>query len=63
MYALHTSQPFHIPTNLGAADNGTRPVMAGQPPDLTPLIRTKQVSIGTKFNRRKHYFLSIQNIE
>jgi hypothetical protein len=37
MYALHTSQPFHIPTSPGAVANYTHPVAVGQPPSLFPL--------------------------
>jgi hypothetical protein len=63
MYALHTSQPFCIPTNLGAAAGYTNSVVAGQPRDLTPLMQSKQMSIDMKFNCRMHYFLLMQNIK
>jgi hypothetical protein len=63
MYALHTSQPFCIPTNPGAAADYTRSIVAGQPPDLTPLMQSKQMSIDMKFNCHMHYFLLMQNIK
>ncbi len=63
MYALHTSQPFCIPTNPGAAADYTRSVVVGQPPDLTPLTQSEQMSIDMKFNCCTHYFLLMQNIK
>ena len=50
LYSLLTNVPFHLPTNPSRQRN-------------TPLERTEQASIDTLFNRRKHYFLSMQNIE
>jgi hypothetical protein len=63
MYALHTSQLFCIPTNPGAAADYTHSIVAGQPPDLTPLTKSKQMSTDMKFNCRMHYFLLMQNIK
>ena len=63
LYSLLTNVPFSIPTNPGAAAIYVRARVMGQPVDNTPLSRTEQASIDTLFNRRKHYFLSMQNIE
>jgi hypothetical protein len=63
LYSLLTNIPFRLPTNPGAAAVYVRAVVTGQPVDNTPLSRTEQVSIDTLFNRPKHYFLSMQNIE
>jgi hypothetical protein len=63
LYSLLTNIPFRLPTNPGAAVVYVRAVVTGQPVDNTPLSRTEQASIDTLFNRRKHYFLSMQNIE
>ena len=51
LYNLLTNIAFRLPTNPGAPVNNT------------PLTRTEQVSFDTAFNRCKHYFLSMQNIE
>jgi len=37
--------------------------VTGQPVNNAPLSRTEQTLIKTLFNCRKHYFLSMQNIE
>jgi len=63
MYALVTNISFHVPTNTGDAADYSHLIVLGQQPDPTPLTRTKQVSIDTKFARRKHYFLLLQNIK
>jgi len=63
LYSLLTNVPFRLPTNPGAAAIYVRARVTGQPVDNTPLSRTEQASIDTLFNRRKHYFLSMQNIE
>ena len=63
LYNLLTVTPFRLPTNPGAEAIYTRVVMAGQPINNTPLSRTEQASIDSLFNRHKHYFLSMQNIE
>jgi hypothetical protein len=63
LYSLLTNIPFRLPTNPGAAAVYVRAVVTGQPVDNTPLSRTEQALIDTLFNRRKHYFLSMQNIE
>ena len=63
LYSLLTNVPFRLPTNPGAAAIYVRAVLTGQPVNNAPLSRTEQVSIDTLFNRRKHYFMSMQNIE
>ena len=63
LYRLITNIPFRLPTNPGAAAVYVRAVVTGQPVNNAPLSRTEQASIDTSFNRRKHYFLSMQNIE
>jgi hypothetical protein len=63
LYSLLTNIPFRLPTNPGAAAVYVRDVVTGQPVNNAPLSRTEQASIDTSFNRRKHYFLSMQNIE
>ena len=63
LYSLLTNIPLCLPTNPGAAAVYICPIMLGQPVNNAPLSRTKQASIDTLFNRRKHYFLSMQNIK
>jgi hypothetical protein len=63
LYSLLTNIPFRLPTNPGAAAVYVRAVVTGQPVNNAPLSRTEQASIDTSFNRRKHYFLSMQNTE
>ena len=63
LYSLLTNIPFRLPTNPGAAAVYVRAIVTGQPVNNTPLSRTEQASIDTLFNCRKHYFLSMQNIE
>ncbi len=63
LYALLTTQPFCLPTNPGATVIYVRNQLPGQPVDNAPLTRTEQASIDSLFNRRKAYFLSMQNIE
>ncbi len=63
LYSLLTNIPFRLPTNPGAAAVYVRATILGQPVNNAPLSRTEQASIDTLFNRRKNYFLSMQNIE
>jgi hypothetical protein len=63
LYNLLTNIAFRLPTNPGASAVYVRAIVTGQPVNNTPLTRTEQASIDTTFNRRKHYFLSMQNIE
>jgi len=63
LYSLLANVPFRLPTNPGVAAVYVRARVTGQPVDNTPLSRTEQASIDTLFNRRKHYFLSMQNIK
>jgi len=63
LYSLLTNIPFRLPTNPGAAAVYVRATTLGQPVNNAPLSRTEQASIDTLFNHRKHYFLSMQNIE
>jgi hypothetical protein len=63
LYSLLTNIPFRLPTNPGAAAIFVRAIVTGQPVSNTLLSRTEQASIDTLFNRQKHYFLSMQNIE
>ena len=63
MYALLTATPFRIPTTPGDTPTYLRAILAGEPADNSPLTRTEQATIDSTFARRKHYFLSMQNIE
>jgi len=63
LYSLLTNIPFRLPTNPGTAAVYIRPIVVGQPVNNAPLSRTEHASIDTLFNCRKHYFLSMQNIE
>jgi hypothetical protein len=63
LYALLTTIPFHLPTNPGAAAVYVQSQVPGQPVNNAPLTRTKQASIESLFNRRKHYLLLMQNIK
>jgi hypothetical protein len=63
LYNLLTNIAFRLPTNPGASAVYVRAIVTGQPVNKTPLTRTEQASIDTTFNRRKHYFLLMQNIE
>ena len=63
MYALLTTTPFRIPTTPGDTPTYIRAILAGEPTDNTPLTQTEQATIDSTFARRKHYFLSMQNIE
>ena len=63
MYALLTTTPYRIPTTPGDTPTYIRAILAGEPTDNTPLTRTEQATINSTFARRKHYFLSMQNIE
>jgi hypothetical protein len=63
MYALLTATPFRIPTTPGDTPTYLRAVLAGELADNSPLTRTEQATIDSTFARRKHYFLSMQNIE
>jgi len=63
LYNLLTNIAFRLPTNPGASAVYVRAIVTGQPVNNTSLTRTEQASIDTTFNRRKHYFLSMQNIE
>ncbi len=62
LYALLTIIPFHLPTNPGAAVVYVQSQVPGQPVNNAPLTRTEQAFIKSLFNRRKHYFLLMQNI-
>jgi hypothetical protein len=63
LYSLLTNIPFRLHTNPGAAAVYVQAIETGQPANNAPLSRTEQASIDTSFNCRKHYFLSMQNIE
>ena len=63
MYALLTTTPFRLPTSPGDTPNYTRPRLINDPVNNEPLTRTEQATVDTVFARRKHYFLSMQNIE
>jgi hypothetical protein len=60
---LLTTSPFCLPTNPGAAAVYVCSQLPGQPVNNAPLSRTEQASIESLFNHRKHYYLSMQNIE
>ncbi len=63
LYALLTTQLFRLPTNPGATATYVRSQIPGQPINNAPLTWTEQASIDSLFNRRKAYFLTMQNIE
>jgi hypothetical protein len=63
LYALLTPMPFHLPNDPRDAAVYIYPVVAGQPVDTIPLMRTEQATINMRFARSKHYFLSMHNIE
>ena len=63
MYALITATPFRLPISPGDTPTYVRATLAGEPVNNTPLTRTEQATIDSTFARRKHYFLSMQNIE
>ncbi len=65
LYALLTGAAnlFQLPVNPGPSANCDCPILAGQQLDLTSWTRTEQATVDTTFNRQKHYFLSMQNIE
>jgi hypothetical protein len=55
--------PFCLPNNPGDAAVYVRSVVAGQPVDSTPLTRTEQVSINTRFAHAEQYYLLMHNIK
>jgi hypothetical protein len=63
MYAMLTATPFLLPISPGDTPTYVRASLAGEPVNITPLTRTEQATIDSTFARRKHYFLSMQNIE
>jgi hypothetical protein len=65
LYTLLTGlgNTFRVPMDPGPVADYTRPVLLGQQPDVSPLLRTEQATVDTQFSRQKHYFLSWQNIE
>ena len=63
MYALLTTMPFRLPTSPGDTPTYVRVALLGEQVDTSPLTRTEQATIDSTFARRKHYFLSMQNIE
>ncbi len=63
LYSLLTNIPFHLPTNPGGGVIYVCAVVTGQLVNNAPLSRMEQVLIDTLFSCRKHYFLSMQNIE
>jgi hypothetical protein len=60
LYTLLTGpgNVFCVPIDPVPIADYTRPVLLGQQPDLSPLLRTKQATVDTQFARQKHYFLS-----
>jgi hypothetical protein len=62
LYALLTTIPFRLPTNLGVAAVHVQSQVPGQPVNNAPLTRTEQASINSLFNQCKHYFLLMQSI-
>ena len=63
MYALLTTTPFRLPISPGDTPKYVRVALLGEQVDTSPLTRTEQATIDSTFARRKHYFLSMQNIE
>jgi hypothetical protein len=63
LYSLLTTSLFSLPTNPGAAAVYVRSQIPGQPVNNAPLSRTEQASVESILNCRKHYYLSMQNIE
>ncbi len=49
LYSLLTNVPFRLPTNPGKAAIYVCAVVAGQPVNNAPLLRTEQASIDTLF--------------
>jgi hypothetical protein len=47
----------------GETPNYTRPRLSDEPINNDPLTRTEQATIDTVFSHRKHYWLSMRNIE
>jgi hypothetical protein len=60
LYALLTPTPFHTPSNPGPITVYKRALNPNNP---APLTRTEQATIDMTFNRCKHNFLSMRNIE
>ncbi len=66
LYALLTPMPFHVPNDPGPNAVYARAINPANPNailDAALLTRTKQATIDTTFVCRKHYFLSMRNIE
>ena len=63
LYSLLTNVPFCLPTNPGVAATYVRAMVMGKPVNNAPLLRMEQALNEAVFNRRKHYFLLMQNIE
>ncbi len=63
MYALLTTTPFRLPISPGDTPKYLRVALLGEQVDTSPLTRTEQATIDSTFARRKHYFLSMQNIK
>jgi hypothetical protein len=63
LYALLTPNACCLPNNPGDTAVYIRPTVAGKPVDNTPLTRTEQATINTRFACEKHNILSMRNIE
>jgi hypothetical protein len=66
LYALHTPTPFRVLNDPGPNAVYVREIDPANPnaiPDAAPITRTEQATIVTRFVHRKHYFLSMRNIE
>jgi hypothetical protein len=66
LYTLLTPLPFRMPNDPGPNAVYVRAVDPANPNailDAAPLTKTEQGTIDMTFNRRKHYFLSMRNIE
>ena len=50
-------------TSPGDTPTYVRVALLGEQVDTSPLTRTEQATIDSTFTRRKHYFLSMQNIK
>jgi hypothetical protein len=63
IYALLTPTAFRLPNNPGNVAFYIRPILISQAVNSMSLTRMEQVTFATQFTHKKHYFLSMRNIE
>jgi hypothetical protein len=63
LYTLLTAMPLRLPINPGNALIYVHPVVTVKVVSSAPLTQSEQATINTRFNRLKHYFMLMQNIE